>query len=480
MKFAILRLSLIGVMCMDRLRLEQRPELRQVLTPKLIATLKLLILPKLELQAKLEQELEENPMLEVVEPERDSPGASSVDEELGEWRKFVDGMRLASSQIEERDPDEENPDPMTFTPYHKTLYEDLIEQLAAAADDERIRKIGEYIIGNLDDRGLLPLDIPEIVEDLKNRGEIVPPPDEAEVERALKVVQSLSPAGIAARSIKECLLLQLEDLGLADTVAYRLIADHYDLMLKKNVPQLAKVLGVSEEEINAAMEIISHLTFYPAEGRETNIGTIEPDLIVYKDENGRWRIIYNDENIPELRINRRYQKLLSRAEELTPEAKQFLLRKLESARWWIDALRQRRENLIKTMRAIIKYQDEFFERGPEFIKPLKMETIADEVGVHPATISRIVRDKFVLTPFGTFPMRKFFTQGLSSAAGGEIATDRVRRRIKEIIAAEDPKKPLSDEKIAKILQDEGIKIARRTVAKYREQMGILPARMRKK
>jgi len=132
------------------------------------------------------------------------------------------------------------------------------------------------------------------------------------------------------------------------------------------------------------------------------------------------------------------------------------------------------------MRAIIKYQDEFFERGPEFIKPLKMETIADEVGVHPATISRIVRDKFVLTPFGTFPMRKFFTQGLSSASGGEIATDRVKRRIKEIIAAEDPKKPLSDEKIAKILQDEGIKIARRTVAKYREQMGILPARMRKR
>ncbi len=464
---------------MGKIRLEQRPELRQVLTPKLIHTLKLLILPKLELQERLEQELEENPMLEVEETRADEGFSEKIDEQLGMWKKFVDGMKLAAGQIEERDPDAEYTDPATFTPYRKTLYEDLSEQLAAAADDERIRAIGEFIIGNLDDRGFLPMDVPEIVEDLKIRGEIVPPPTQEEVQRALRVVQSLSPAGIAARNVRECLLLQLEDLGLEDTLAYRLVRDCYDELLKRNIPKLARKLDADEEEVRNAIEVISHLTLYPAEGRETDVGTIEPDLIVYKDNQGQWQVIYNDEGIPRLRINRKYQQLLSRSSDLTDEAKQFLLRKLESARWWIDALEQRRENLIKTMKSIIKHQDEFFERGPEFIKPLKMETIADDVGVHPATISRIVRDKFVLTPFGTFPMRKFFTQGLA-ASGGEIATDRVKQRIREIIDSENKKHPLSDDKIAKILQSEGIKIARRTVAKYREQMGIPSARMRKR
>ncbi|RKZ24997.1 RNA polymerase sigma-54 factor [bacterium] len=462
---------------MANLKLEQKLELRQILTPKLIETLKLLILPKLELQSKLEQELMENPMLDAT-PNEPASDNSEVDSEIVLWKKFIDGMRLASRNLGMKDNDAEVIDPTTFAKYEKTLYEDLHEQLLASAHDDREFRIGEFIIGNLDDRGLLPLAIQEIKDSLSDKLE--PPPSDYEVEKALKTVQSLSPPGIAARDIRECMLIQMKDLGLTDTLAYRIVEQHYDDLLRKNVPQLAKILGVEDSEVESAMEILSHLSFYPAEGRETNTSTIEPDLFVFKDNDGEWHIVYNEENLPSLSINKHYQNLLKKAEDLNEDAKKYLLQKLESARWWIDALNHRRKTLIETMRAIIENQIDFFERGPEYIKPLKMETIADIVGVHPATISRIVRNKYVLTPYGTFALRKFFTTGISSSSGEDIAADRVKNRIREIIEQENKKKPLSDEKIAQILNAEGIKIARRTVAKYREKMGILPARMRKR
>ncbi len=464
---------------MVELRLIQRPELRQILTPKLIQTLKLLLLPKVELEAQLQQELMENPMLEVTSREQEQNPAE-VEEGIREWRKLLDGLRLTSVQLEEREPDAEHPDPLTFTRYEKTLYESLSEQLAVAAPNERIKAIGDFIIGSLDDRGFLPLSVEEIARELARLGEIDPPPSPEEVEKALRVVQSLSPPGIAARDIRESFLIQLRDLGLEDSLAYIIVRDHFSNLLRKNVIQLADSLGVSEEEVEHALEVLSHLTLFPAEGRGVTATAVEPDLIVYKDESGRWQIIYNDENIPELTINKHYLKLLRSSEDLNPEAKKFLLQKLESARWWIDALRQRRETLVATMRAILKFQRDFFEEGPENIKPLTMETVANEVGVHPATISRVVRDKYVLTPYGTFPMRRFFTTGIAAKGGGQVATEAVKRRIREIIDSEDKSKPYSDQKIAEILQSEGIQIARRTVAKYREQMGILPARRRKR
>ncbi|MCD6417340.1 RNA polymerase factor sigma-54 [bacterium] len=462
---------------MAQLRLEQRPELRQILTPKLIETLKLLILPKIELESKLQQELMENPMLE--EKQQPPKEQTKQDAEIRQWKKLLDGLKISSTQLP-RVEDDGEPDPLLFTKYQKTMYEDLTEQLAAASRDERTKKIGEFIIGNLDDRGFLNISIEQIRDSLISSGVLSPPPTLEEIEKALRVVQTLSPPGIAARNLQECFLLQLEDLDLKDSLAYYIVQHHFDDLKRKNIPQLAEHLGVSEDEVENAFEVLAHLSMFPAEGRGLTADIVEPDLAVFKDENGEWQVVYNDGNIPELSINKHYYSLLRSAKNLNEDAKKFLLQKLESAKWWIDALQQRKHTLISTMKAILNHQRDFFEIGPQNINPLKMETIADEIGVHPATISRVVRDKYVLTPFGTFPLRKFFTGGLSSDDGQEIATDRVKQRIREIIENEDTKKPYPDDKIAKILQSEGIKIARRTVAKYREQMGILPARMRKR
>ncbi|MCD6594254.1 RNA polymerase factor sigma-54 [bacterium] len=464
---------------MVNLKLEQRPELRQVLTPKLIETLKLLILPKLELQSRLEQELMENPMLEtnIDDPANES---SQVNEGIAEWKKFIDGMRMTSRNLVMKDRSLETVDPTTFAKYEKTLYEDLQEQLLVSAKDKRMLQIGEFIIGNLDNRGLLSITVDEIVTSFIDNGELEPPPSRNEVDKALKIVQSLSPAGIAAKDIRECMLLQMKDLGLDDTIAYKIVEDYYNDLLRKNIPQLAKILGVEDKSVEDALEILSHLSFYPAEGRGVLSSTIEPDLFVFKDDDGKWQIVYNDGDLPSLSINKNYRKLLKKSENLNDDAKKYLLQKLESAKWWIDALNQRKNTLIDTMRALLDYQIDFFERGPEYIEPLKMETVADIVGVHPATISRVVRNKYVLTPLGTFSMRKFFTSGIASTNGQEIATDRVKNRIREIVERENKKKPLSDDKIAKMLQIEGIQIARRTVAKYRDKIGILPARMRRR
>jgi len=464
---------------MVNLKLEQRPELRQVLTPKLIETLKLLMLPKLELQSRLEQELMENPMLEtnIDDPANES---SQVNEGIAEWKKFIDGMRMTSRNLVMKDRSLETVDPTTFAKYEKTLYEDLQEQLLVSAKDKRMLQIGEFIIGNLDNRGLLSITVDEIVTSFIDNGELEPPPSRNEVDKALKIVQSLSPAGIAAKDIRECMLLQMKDLGLDDTIAYKIVEDYYNDLLRKNIPQLAKILGVEDKSVEDALEILSHLSFYPAEGRGVLSSTIEPDLFVFKDDDGKWQIVYNDGDLPSLSINKHYRKLLKKSENLNDDAKKYLLQKLESAKWWIDALNQRKNTLIDTMRALLDYQINFFERGPEYIEPLKMETVADIVGVHPATISRVVRNKYVLTPLGTFSMRKFFTSGIASTNGQEIATDRVKNRIREIVERENKKKPLSDDKIAKMLQIEGIQIARRTVAKYRDKIGILPARMRRR
>jgi len=461
---------------MEKLSLRQVLQLRQILTPKLIQTLKLLMLPKLDLIQKLNEELQENPLLEVVDPPivDDKPNPK-IDEQLDQWRKFLDGLSLAGAQLG-FDEQDDTTDPLAIAKYEKSTYEDLMEQLMLAATDEKTKIIGEFIIGNLDERGFLPLTIEEIKNELKKQGYEFTDDD---VRQALKVVQSLSPPGIAARDLRECLLIQLKDLGLEDSVAFKLVRDHFDELKTKPLSHLAKSLGVDEEEIAAAKEILSHLSFSPAGGRETKVVHIEPDLIVAKDDRGEWQIIYNDQGIPELTINSRYKELLNKSSELSDEAKEFLLKKLESARWWIDALRQRRNTLIATMRAILHFQREFFEAGPENLKPLTMEKVAEYVGVHPATISRIVRNKYVLTPYGTFPLRKFFVGGIKSHSGDMVATDTVKRRIKELIESENKHFPLSDERIAQILNSEGINIARRTVAKYRQQMGIPSARMRR-
>lgn len=469
---------------MPELKLEQKLSLKQILTPQLIQSLQLLQIPKLELATELRAELEQNPMLDIIENEPgeniEVEGETDIDRELDEWDRFAEGLTLTGSQLPENDPDNEEIDPYFGVKTEKPLDEHLLEQLYLANHNERIYSIGEFIIGNLDNKGFLPMTDEELLESAIKNEILSPPPTLTEIEKAVKIVQGFTPTGIASRDLRECFLAQLAERGEKGNLPWTIVENHFEDLKNKNVPQLADLLGVDVESIERAMEVLGSLSFSPSADYSIDTsGVIDPDLIVEKI-NGRWIVRYNNAGIPELKISTEYRNLLRNRQSLDKEAKQFLSKKLSSAQWWIQALDQRRDTMIRTMRAILHHQFAFFENGPNNLAPLKMEEIAQEVGVHPATISRVVRDKYVQTPFGVFALRHFFGGGLATESGEDIATSNVKRRLKELIEAEDQSKPLADQKITEILNNEGIYIARRTVAKYREELGIPTARMRKR
>jgi RNA polymerase sigma-54 factor len=467
---------------MSELRLEQKLSLKQVLTPQLIQSLQLLQIPKLELATELRAELEQNPMLEIIEPELDdlSEIEGNIDSELDSWNTLADGLRICGSQLPENDPDAEDIDPFFGVSSGKTLIEHLLDQLALATKDKRIAIIGEFIIGNLDEKGFLGMSDEELLCDAERLGLIDSPPSMQEISDAVRIIQGFNPSGIAARNLRECFLIQLYDRNETGTVAWKLIDEFFEELKSKNIPQLADILGVSIEDIELAMVTLGSLSFAPAADYTGQAGgSIDPDLIVEK-VHGRWVVRYNGAGIPELQINKQYRGMLKQRTSLDREAKKFLSKKLNSAQWWIQSLQQRKDTMVRTMRAILHHQFPFFENGPGNLIPLKMEEIAREVDVHPATISRVVRDKYVQTPYGVFQLRHFFGGGLSTESGEDIATTNVKRRIKAIIDDEDPATPFADQKITELLNEQGINIARRTVAKYREELGLPTARMRKK
>ncbi len=465
---------------MPDLRLEQKLSLKQVLTPQLIQSLQLLQIPKLELETELRAELEQNPVLDIMEEPPPKDGEEEIDRELDDWDKFADNINLYGTQLPENDPDAEDIDPYFGVSKSDTLNDHLIDQLSITVVSERTYKIGEFIICNLDSRGFLPICDEELL-DATIKSEIVDPlPELDEVSHVVTIIQSFSPSGIGAHNLHESFLIQLADRGKENTLAWEIVKDHFPEITSKNLPQLSDILGVPIPEVEAAMDILGALSFSPGSDFTGSVsGRIDPDLIVEK-VNGRWIVRYNGSGIPELRINNTYRSMLKHRDNLDTETKRFLSKKLNSAQWWIKALGQRRDTMVRTMRAILHHQFPFFERGPTNLLPLKMEEIADEVGVHPATISRVVRYKYVQTPFGSYPLRHFFGGGLSTDNGEDIATNQVKRIIRGIMDEEDTAKPFADQKITEILNDSGIQIARRTVAKYREEMGIPTARMRKK
>jgi len=468
---------------MAELKLEQKLSLKQVLTPQLIQSLQLLQIPKLELATELRAELEQNPVLEIIESEQEIDESDldrELDKELDDWDRFASGLTLYGSQLPENDPDEEDVDPYFGVSNEKTLDEFLIEQLTLITKDDRTYKLVEFIIGNLDKKGFLST-TDENLRDAAEKLQIVePPPTLAEITEAIEIVQGFNPVGIAARDLRESFLIQLRVKGMENSLAWEIVSEHFDELKRKNIPQLADILGASIEEVEAAMEILGTLSFAPAADYtiDTN-GTIDPDLIIEKVQ-GRWIVRYNSAGIPELRISKEYRDMLKKRNTLDQETKKFLSKKLNSAQWRIQSLHQRQDTMVRTMRAILHHQFPFFENGPGNLLPLKMEEIADEVEVHPATISRVVRDKYVQTPYGVYSLRHFFGGGLATDSGEDIATTNVKRRIRAIVEDESPAKPYADQKITEMLNNEGIKIARRTVAKYREEMGIPTARMRKR
>jgi RNA polymerase sigma-54 factor len=478
------------------LHLSQQQKLLQKLTPQQIQYLKLLQLPTLALEQMIKTELEINPLLEEgaegeTEVEQSSDATPAVEEETKKEEEekkkdefsFEDFLSDEESFAPRREVQQQNDDDereeipiAAVTP----LAEKLLDQLHLAEVTDMGMLVAEEIIGNIDEDGYLRRDLESIVNDinLSNKLHLTVP----QVEEVLGIIQRMEPVGIASRSLQECLIIQLEfskgDHRLVQ-LAMRLLKDHFDEFTKKHYEKIAEILAVSIDDVKRILEIISHLNPKPGEGTiDTQQNYLTPDFIVTKDED-EFVIQLNDKNVPPLRINRNYKDLMSkRNKDVGADTKQFLRSKFDAAKWFIASIYQRRETMLKVMHEIVNRQRDFFDTG-EGLKPLIYKDIAEVIRMDISTISRVVNGKYVQTDFGVYELRYFFSEGISTQSGEDVSNKEVKARIREILAAEDKSKPLSDEDIAAILKEKGFNIARRTVAKYRESMMIPVARLRR-
>ncbi|MFN2371943.1 MAG: RNA polymerase factor sigma-54, partial [Candidatus Krumholzibacteriia bacterium] len=378
-----------------------------------------------------------------------------------------DGFRAAATTEIGWDDEDELERPQKYVPSGQ---EDLADQLHLALPEGPERRIGEYIIGCINGDGMLACPLAEIAAYFEV--------DLAAVEAVLRIVQTFDPPGVAARDLPECLLLQLEARGLAESDEAYVVAHHFEALKNRRFAEIARDLKVTVKEVQDISARIGELD--PRPGLSLNaVGArvIVPDLEVVKvDEDGDEYAVYlNDANLPRLRVSQAYEGQGDRSED----AVKFIDERKKHAEWVIKTIEQRRRTMIKVMEAIVREQNEFFEKGAIALRPLTLQQVASAIGMHESTVSRVTRQKYVQTPRGVFPLKFFFSAGLDSSEGGEVAAKAVKIMIKEIIEVENPARPLSDKKIVDMLQERGLKIARRTVAKYREQMGILSARMRK-
>lgn len=462
-------------------------KLKQTLAPQLIQSLKMLQMPILKLEQTLRHELSTNPLLEEVETleteqtegdsefdvanENDNDDKQS-DSELDkiDWDDYLSDDDFGYKVREVKESREDTF--LATTSAEKSLYDHLFEQLRLLRLSEEQQQIGEYILGNIDPRGYLVVSPEEMVEELEVPVE--------EIVTVLEMIRKFDPTGVGARDTRESLLIQLRERGLEGSLAYRIVDEFlYDLE-KKSILQISKIISVPFEKAQAAMDLIKSLNPTPAHGRfESPAAAIIPDLIVER-VGGEYVILHNDRNVPQLRINPSYRSLVKRGSTTSKDTKKYISQKLEQARWLLNAINQRRHTMVKVMGAIVEEQSEFFEKGVEFLRPLIMEDIARRVDMNVATISRVSNGKYVQTPHGVFEIKYFFNTGISRSDGGELSKRHVKSRIEEIIKAEDMERPLSDQEIYRQLQDEGIKLARRTVTKYREELKILPARFRRR
>ncbi len=475
---------------------QMRTEMRLRMAPRMIQSMEILQLPIMALQERIEQELSENPVLvdlresaAPAEGENEETGATTVTEPEAEeepnefdsligldenWSELYDEgpRRSRASLSEEGDRKQDAMQNMASRP--RSFHDDLSEQLGFFDCDPTIRKLAEYIIYNLDDNGYLKLSLHDVVRDFDG------PTTPEQAEEALRLVQKLDPPGVGARDLRECLLLQLTPETPSHDVLRTLIGNHLDDLQHNRLPAIEKKTGYSIETIKEALEHLRRLNPKPGASHAADSGTqyVVPDLIVEANDEGGYDVRLVDEHTPHLSISRYYQKQL-RNKQTDPAAREFIQKRIQSARWLIESIEQRRNTLLKVARAIIDHQKVFLDKGPEFIEPLKMQQIADRVGVHVTTVSRAVDDKWVQTPRGIFPLKRFFGGGTTTADGEEIAWDTIKQKLLEIIAKEDKQNPLSDEEIVEEMGNQGLKVARRTVTKYRQALNIPSSRQRK-
>ncbi|MEZ4387697.1 MAG: RNA polymerase factor sigma-54 [Candidatus Krumholzibacteriia bacterium] len=352
--------------------------------------------------------------------------------------------------------------------------EHLLDQLNLAVNDRQQREIGEYLIGCLNENGFLAATLAEVAAYFET--------DEDEIESVLRILQGFDPPGVAARDLPECLLLQLAARDLDDTLAAEVVRHHFDDLKNRKFADIARALKITPHEVQDLAATIGELDPRPGLSSDAQgARSVVPDLVVEKvDEEGDQFVVYlNDGNLPRLQVSRAYDDALKNPAARQDDAATFIDEKRRYAEWIIKTIEQRRRTMIKVMEAIVAEQREFFDKGAIALRPLTLQQVASAIGMHESTVSRVTRQKYVQTPRGVFPLKYFFSAGLDTDEGDEVAAKAVKLMIQEIVDAEDGRRPLSDKKIADILGDRGLKIARRTVAKYREQLGILNARMRK-
>jgi RNA polymerase sigma-54 factor len=479
------------------LTLSQRLSQQQKLSPQQIQYQKLLQLNTLALEQRIKTELELNPILEEEmeltqeTDDKDKDEDSTVDEIKdpdNEEFSLEDYMNDDDQDHEKvyRGSDEEQFHPLA--PVRETLSEHLIEQLNMLNLDENLFRLGEEIIGNLDDAGYLKRGLGEILNELELFEHIKVEPDDA--EKLLMRIQIFDPLGIASRNLQECLLIQIRNMKNADEyyryIGEKMLIEFYDDFTKRRFDILKQKMNLTDEALKETVNLIQSLNPKPGEGNidSAEMNQISPDFIIEKVEND-YVITLNDRSMPSVTISRQYLEMFEsnrkRGKKSTREKEtyKFLREKFESAKWFIACIQQRRDTLMRIMQAIFQRQFEFFEKGPKALTPMIYKDIAQEINMDISTISRVVNGKYVQSPQGIHELKYFFSEGLATDNGEEVSNKHIKERLKEIIDLEDKRKPFSDDKLAELLNEEGIHIARRTVAKYREQLRLPVARLRK-
>lgn len=467
--------------------------LQQKLSFQMIQSLKLLQVNTLQLEQLLKTELELNPVLEAsdeleneAEENQEQEGRDEeerkedkeetdeldVNEDSIDWEEYLEeGFDLGYSYNEEVDHNDERYEPTPV--YQQTLEEHLNDQLVDRKLPERKMLLVQLLIGSLDSDGYLRIPLEDLADFTKL--------DIFEIREALQILCSLDPAGVGSRNLRECMMLQLGKRGFQNSLAMKIVENSWDLFERLKIPELSRQYNVEPKQIQNAIDILK--TLNPKPGYQYNPdkpSTIIPDLIVEKID-GKFVVMLNDRSIPTLHINKSYANLIKRGSSAKRDVKKYVREKFNSATWFIRSIEQRKTTMLKVMYAIIERQMVFFEKGPPNLYPLKLQDVADMVDMHISTVSRVTSNKYVQTRHGIFELKYFFTEAVGrDAEGADISSERIKNRIKQLIEAENPKKPLSDQKISDILSQENLPVARRTVAKYREQMKLLPARLRQK
>jgi len=443
-------------------KLKQIQSLKQKLAPRQVLQARLLQLNTVNLEQAIIEELEQNPLLEQVEAEEVQPDQSSDETPIDEIDVSMEDMYSDESTYYLSEQKSEMP-----LPDRHTLLEDLIDQLKDLNLNENEKEVAEEIIWNTNEKGYLDTDLILIAD----RFELL----ENEVEPILYKVQRLNPLGIGSRSLEECLMIQLENE--TGSLSHKIVNKYFDDFMHKRYEKIQEKLSCTKDELHEAVDHISHLSPHPGEGYLDRFQTVFPDVIVREDGDD-WVITTNDGGLPELRISQAYESQMN-DDKLKNDAKRFIKDKMDLANWFIEAIHQRRVTMVNVMRLIIKFQPEWFSGNMNYLRPLKLQDIADVIKMDISTISRSTRGKYVDTPYGIFELKYFFTDSIELKDGRILGTFVIKKALEKIIHNEDKQSPFSDDILVNKLGQEGYTLARRTVAKYRDQMGYPVARLRK-